>query len=495
MITAICAPMHGAGLYRYNPLPVNKTMTRFSGGHENPEKVERYSIAVITVKEELFPAVQRYFSPTFKTVLASTEEQIQAAVHDPGTHALVFDLDSIGAGAADGVEVLQEIRKLREDLVLVAITESSSNEIALRASQAGADEFFRAPVDYGQLRGVLLGTIEKRALQFEGRWLLHQVESKSAFCGLIGGSEAMQKVYHAIQAVADSDASVLLRGESGVGKELVAHAIVQSGNRQEKPFVCLNCSALPETLIESELFGYERGAFTGAESAKPGQIEIAQGGTLFLDEITTLNHGLQSKLLRVLQDRSVQRLGGRSSRKIDFRLITATNDDLEDMVRKGRFREDLYYRIHVVPITIPPLREREGDIPLLVEHFLRIYCTANKKPIKQLQPEVMQILEDYPWPGNVRELENVVQRMVVMNDSTVIAAHHLPQQVLYSSAVSQEAILIPEEGVDFDAEMERIQVAYLNAALRRTGGNKSAAARLLRIDGQRMKYLCRKLDL
>ena len=464
-------------------------------GASKQSNSERYSIAVVTVKEGLFPQIRRYLEPTFRAVLASTEEQIRVVVQDAGTHGLVFDLDSIGQGSADGIEVLEEIRKLREDLVLLAITESTSSEISLKASQAGADEFCPAPVDFAQLRDVLLGAIEKRALQLEGRWLLYQAESRSAFCGLIGGSEAMQKIYNAIRAVADSDASVLLRGESGVGKELIAQAIVHSGNRAENPFVCLNCSALPETLMEAELFGYEKGAFTGADSAKPGLVETAHGGTLFLDEITTLGHPLQAKLLRVLQDRSVQRLGGRTSRKMDFRLITATNDDLEDLVRTGRFREDLYYRIHVVPILVPPLRDREGDVPLLVEHFLRIYCTSNKKPVKQLQPEVMQILEDYPWPGNVRELENVVQRMVVMNDGPVIAAHHLPQQLLYSSAASQEAILIPEEGVDFDSEIERIQIAYLNAALRRTGGRKSAAAHLLRIDRQRMKYLCRKLGL
>ncbi len=431
---------------------------------------KRYAIAIVTAKGTSFPEIGRYLAPTFRTILATTEDQIQAAVHDFGVHGIVFNLDCIGEGAVDGIEVLQEIRRLREDLVLVALTESTNSEIPLKASQAGADEFFLDSMDFSQLPGVLLGAIEKRALQFEGRWLLDQVESKSAFCGLIGGSEAMQKIYGAIQAVADSNASVLLRGESGVGKELVAHAIVQSGNRQDKPFVCLNCSALPESLIESELFGYERGAFTGAEGAKPGLIETAHGGTLFLDEISTLNHPLQSKLLRILQDRSVQRLGGRSSRKIDFRLITATNDDLEDMMRNGRFREDLYYRINVVPILVPPLRERNGDVPLLVEHFLRIYCTANKKPIKQLEPDVMHILEDYSWPGNVRELENVVQRMVVMNDVPVITVQHLPHQLLRYSAASHEAMLIPEEGVDFDAEMEKIEIAYLNAALRRTDG-------------------------
>jgi transcriptional regulator with PAS, ATPase and Fis domain len=270
---------------------------------------------------------------------------------------------------------------------------------------------------------------------------------------------------------------------------------VQCSDRAEEPYICLNCSALPESLMESELFGYEKGAFTGADSAKPGLIESAQGGTLFLDEITTLNPGLQSKLLRVLQERSVQRLGGRSAKKIDFRLITATNEDLEDCVRKGRFREDLYFRINVVPIQIPPLRQRGGDIALLVNHFLRVYCTAAKKPLKSMNPDVLEILEDYSWPGNVRELENIVQRLVVMNAASTIAAEHLPQNLLYSSTASQEAILIPEGGVDFDAEMERIEVAYLNAALKRSGGKKTAAAALLKVDAQRMKYLCRKHKL
>jgi len=456
---------------------------------------ELYSIAVVTVDESAFPEMRRALAGSFKTTLASTEEQIKGAVEDPQLHGILFDLDSIGEGPRDGIDVLKEIRALREDLVLVAMTKSNDRSISLRASQAGADEFFLAPVNYAQLEIVLARAIEKRALETEGRRLLEQVESKSAFCSLIGGSAAMQKLYQSVEALAGTNASVVLRGESGVGKELVARAIVQCGDRADKPYICLNCSALPETLMESELFGYEKGAFTGADGAKPGLIELAQGGTLFLDEITTLNPGLQSKLLRVLQERSVQRLGGRSARKIDFRLIAATNEDLEDCVRKGRFREDLYFRINVVPIVVPPLREREGDITLLVDHFLRIYCASAKKPLKAVKPDVLEILEDYEWPGNVRELENVIQRLVVMVNSSEITLEHLPQQLLHSSATGQESILIPEEGVDFDAEMERIEIAYLNAALRRTGGKKSAAAALLHVDPQRMKYLCRKLKV
>lgn len=456
---------------------------------------ERYCIAIITLEEQMFREMRRALAPSFRTILASTETQIKALIDDPDVHGIVLDLECIGEGGTDAIEVLEEMRRLRNDLIMIAITSSTSSELPLMASQAGTDHFFPKPVDGGQLRTLLLQTLEKRALQVEGQWLLEQVENRAAFCGLIGGSEAMRRVYQAVESVANSNASVVIRGESGVGKELVARAIVETGSRRDKPLVCLNCSALPETLIESELFGYEKGAFTGAETAKPGMIETAHAGTLFLDEITTLDHALQSKLLRVLQERSVQRLGGRTVKRIDFRLITATNDDLEDMVHKGRFREDLYYRINVVPIVVPPLREREGDIPLLVEHFVRLYCTANQKPARQLQPEVMQILENYSWPGNVRELENVIQRLVLLGDGPSITVHHLPQQLLYSSAVSQEAILIPEDGVDFDAEMERIEIAYLNAALRRTGGKKSAAAALLRIDPQRMKYLCRKLKI
>jgi DNA-binding NtrC family response regulator len=452
-------------------------------------------VALVTINDAIFSIIQEALSRDFRVVQAETENIIKNFVDDPELCAMIFDLDSIGDGAKDGIEVLQEIRALRQDIVLVAVTSSSQRTIPVLASRAGADEFFLSPPNPAELSIVLARAVEKRALELEGRRLVEQVESRSAFCGMIGGSNAMQKLYQAIQSVADSNTTVVLRGESGTGKELIAQAIVQIGNRADKPFICLNCSALPDTLMESELFGYEKGAFTGADSAKPGLIESAHSGTLFLDEITTLTPNLQSKLLRALQEHSVQRLGARSVRKIDFRLICATNEDLEEIVRQGRFREDLYYRINVVPIFVPPLREREGDLPLLADHFLRIFCAAAKKPVKNMQNEVMEILEDYPWPGNVRELENVIQRLVLMNNSSTITADHLPQALLYASTASQEAILIPEEGVDFDAEMERIEIAYLKAALRRTGGKKSAAATLLRVDPQRMKYLCRKLKL
>jgi two-component system response regulator PilR (NtrC family) len=461
----------------------------------NPAQGQVYSVAVVIAEASDFPEMRRGLLPAFRAILADNERAIKDAVEDSSLQSMLFDLDSVGEGARDGVDVLQEIRTIREDIVLVAMTRSRDHNLPLRASQAGADEFVLGPVNYAELQSVLARAIEKRAHEMEGRRIVQQLESKSAFCSLIGASAAMQKLYQTIQAVADSNTTVVLRGESGTGKELIASAIVQSSDRAGQPYICLNCSALPESLIESELFGYEKGAFTGADTARAGLIESAQNGTLFLDEITTLNPGLQSKLLRVLQERTVQRVGGRASKKIDFRLICATNDDLEDLVRKGRFREDLYYRINVVPITVPPLRDREGDVALLADHFLRNYCAASKKPLKTVQPEVLEILEEYPWPGNVRELENLVQRLVVMVSGPNITAEHLPQNLIRHSASGQEAILIPEEGVNFDAEMERIEIAYLTAALRRTGGKKSAAAALMQIDPQRMKYLCRKHGL
>jgi len=461
---------------------------------ESP-KAPRLLVSVVSVDEKIFSAILGALREDFKVVKAETEDTIKELVDNPELRAMIFDLDSIGDGAKDGIEVLQQIRALREDIVLVAISSTNQRSIPVMASRAGADEFFLSPPNSTELSIVLARAVEKRALELEGRRLVEQVERRSAFCGMIGGSNAMQKLYQTIQAVADSNSTVLLRGESGTGKELIAQAIVQSGERAGKPFICLNCSALPDTLMESELFGYEKGAFTGADSAKPGLIESAHSGTLFLDEITTLTPNLQSKLLRALQEHSVQRLGARSVRKIDFRLLCATNEDLEEIVRQGRFREDLYYRINVVPIFVPPLRDREGDLPLLADHFLRIFCAAAKKTLKTMQHDVLEILEDYPWPGNVRELENVIQRLVLMNNSSTITADHLPQSLLYASTASQEAILIPEQGVDFDAEMERIEIAYLKAALRRTNGKKSAAAALLKVDPQRMKYLCRKLKL
>lgn len=455
----------------------------------------RYRVVIVTTDELVRPEAETYLATDYDLRVLPTWDELLVLIQGDPPDAIFLDIDTVGEHSEDGITALAKLRSLDPDFVLVGLTRSNSRNLRLKALDSAVDEYFVAPINFEEVRIVLGRALEKRAVEIEYR-NRNSEDAEQQPCGeLIGGSEPMRRVYEAVRRVADSASTVLIRGESGTGKELVARAIVSLGCRSDKPFVSINCAALPENLIETELFGHERGAFTDAKTARPGHIELAHTGTLFLDEIATLGLALQSKLLRVLEDRVVTRIGGKLAKKIDFRLLAATNDDLEKMVQTGRFREDLYYRINVVPIAVPPLRERLGDLPLLVDHFLRIYCRANNKPPRQVESEVLAVMEDYAWPGNVRELENVIQRLVLMSDSPVISLKHLPQQLLVASNASQEAILIPEEGVDFDTEMERIELAYLTAALNRTGGRKSAAAVLLRIDPQRMKYLCRKRNL
>jgi DNA-binding NtrC family response regulator len=412
-----------------------------------------------------------------------------------GVSGIVLDIDTQGKDPLGGLRVLKELRRLEANLTLISVSRAVARSVEKQAIEAGADAHFRNPVDIAELRVTMLETMRHRGDEADRERMRQQSLESSRFHDFVGVSEPMRLAYDAIQQVAGSNVNVLIRGESGTGKELAARAIVALSSRAKKPYIRLNCAALPENLIESELFGSERGAFTGAAESRPGQIELADGGTLFLDEIATLAVDLQTKLLRVLEDRQVQRLGGRTMRKIDFRLICATHEPLEEMVRTGRFREDLYYRIHVVPIYLPPLRERSGDISLLCGYFLEVHCLANGLPVKRMSAEALAALEEHTWPGNVRELENLIQRLVVTVRRDEIAAADLPSRVMAQSVAAQEAILVPAEGTDFDGEIRRLELALLTTALRRTAGSKAAAARLLNIDSQRMKYLCRKYGI
>jgi DNA-binding NtrC family response regulator len=455
----------------------------------------RFTIVIVTDDERVRPEAETHLATEFDLIVLQTWDELTALIDQGLPDAILLDLETVRQRSQEGITAILELRALTPDLVLIGLTRSNSRSLRLRAVAATVDDYFVAPIDFGEVQSVLKRALEKRALEIECRQQLSERTEQKSFCDLIGGSEPMERVYDAIKRVAQSTSTVLIRGESGTGKELVARAIVAMGPRAQKPFVSINCAALPENLIETELFGHEKGAFTDARAARAGHIELAHTGTLLLDEIATLGLALQSKLLRVLEDRAVTRIGGQSARKIDFRLIAATNQGLEDMVQAGRFREDLYYRINVVPITLPALRDRPGDVPILMDHFLRLYCGSNHVPLKRLDPEVMQILEDDAWPGNVRELENLVQRLVLMVDGPVIKVQHLPQRLLYNNAASQESLLIPEGGVSFDEEIAKIEVAYLTAALRRSGGSKIGAARLLKVDKQKMHYLCRKYGI
>ena len=449
-------------------------------------------VCLVSVDEDFLKLMALEIEPWCNVTQRSVYDGLARwAQHQDTVSAIVLDIDTAGKDNFGGLRVLNELRRLNANLTLISLSRAVARSVEKQALEAGADAHFRSPVDVGELRTVLVELLRYRAEAAKRNRILES----SRFQDFVGSSEPMRLVYDAIQQVAGSNINVLIRGESGTGKELAARAIVALSRRADKPFIRLNCAALPENLIESELFGSERGAFTGATEARPGQIELADRGTLFLDEIATLTVPLQTKLLRVLEDHQVQRLGGRTFRKIDFRLICATNEPLEEMARTGRFREDLYYRIHVIPIDLPPLRDRRGDIPMLCESFLQVHCMANGIGMKRLTEDALAALEEYAWPGNVRELENLIQRLVVTVRGDEIGVRHLPTTLLAESIAVQEAVLLPAEGADFDKEVSRLEIALLTTALNRTGGSKAAAARLLYIDGQRMKYLCRKYEL
>jgi DNA-binding NtrC family response regulator len=463
-----------------------------------PEEVTIPGVCVVTTDQVFLDELVPELTPWFQVVLRENFDDLSRWTREAGVLAVLLDIDTDdedGKEAHGGLPVLRELRMLNQNIVIVSLSRSRTRSVEKQALEAGADLHFRSPVDISELRLALVDAVTRRWEDQTREEMRRQAFESSRFQDFVGASEPMRIVYDAIQQVAGSSVNVLIRGESGTGKELAARAIVALSSRANKPYIRLNCAALPESLIESELFGSERGAFTGATEARPGQIELADGGTLFLDEIATLTLPLQTKLLRVLEDHQVQRLGGRTYKKIDFRLICATNEPLEEMVRTGRFREDLYYRIHVVPVQLPPLRERAGDIPLLCDYFLQIHCLANGFPVKRLEDNVLAAFEGHTWPGNVRELENLIQRLVITVRGDEIRANHLPPRLLAHNAAVREAALLPEGGVDLDAEVQQLEVALLSAALRRTQGSKAAAARLLKVDAQRMKYLCRKYSL
>ena len=343
---------------------------------------------------------------------------------------LLLGLPIASGSVKECTELLGRLDGSEIDTLVIVLSSDDKKSSALKVIDAGSYDYFIKPIDTDVLRHLLERAVEKLHIQRENRILREEISRKNALGDLIGATDSMRHVFESIKRVAKATTNVIIRGESGVGKELVARALHDQSPRRSRAFVSVNCAALPEGLMEAELFGYERGAFTGAVATKEGRIELAGGGTLFLDEIATLTPALQSKLLRVLEEHALMRLGGKKSIKVDFRLICATNEDLEEMVKQDRFREDLYYRIHVVPIFVPALRERVEDIPVLAEYFVSVYCAANSLPAKPIAGEAMQALKRYPWPGNVRELENAIQRLVIMTDGDSITVKDLPPEIL-----------------------------------------------------------------
>jgi DNA-binding NtrC family response regulator len=422
-------------------------------------------------------------------------EQAYALLREAELDVLLLDLSMPSGGVREAVALLRELGESDIDTIVLALSEDERKTTTLRVMEAGAYDCFLKPVDADLLRTIIDRAVEQLGVERENRLLREEIHRKNALGDLLGSTDAMRDLFDSIRRVARTATTVVIRGESGTGKELVARAIHDLSPRRHRPFISVNCAALPETLMEAELFGYERGAFTGATAPKEGRVELAHRGTLFLDEIGTLSLALQSKLLRVLEDHTVVRLGGKKSIKVDFRLLTATNEDLEELVRQDGFREDLYYRIHVVPLFIPSLRERVEDIPLLVDYFVKVYSAANHLEPKRVAEDALQALKRYPWPGNVRELENVVQRMVLMSEEELITLKDVPKDVAQVAAVNQRRFRVPPQGLQLDEEVAAFERRWLEAALAQTEGIKAAAARLLGLNPDRMKYLCRKHKL
>jgi two-component system response regulator AtoC len=411
----------------------------------------------------------------------------------------LITLDAVLPGM-DGLETLRRIKQRVPEVPVIMLSGHGQARTIVEAMRLGAADFLRKPFEVEELELAFRKALENRALEEEVRSLRGRVRSEADGLLMGGDNPKMREVREIIEQVADTDITVLVRGESGTGKEVVARALFQLGNRRSRPFVKVNCAALPSELLESELFGFEKGAFTGAQKRKLGKFEYADQGTIFLDEISEMAPGLQAKLLQVLQDGEFSRLGGEKDVRVDARIIAATNRNLEEAVRNAEFREDLYYRLNVVTILIPPLRDRIDAVPLLVEHFLQMYNEQYKKSLEKLSPETMKLLMDYHWPGNVRELENMIKRMVVLGSEQTVLQELSQSKPLRMIEADQEKLDLSALGVDFSDDQEldlkaiskrASQIAekkVIERVLGQTRWNRKEAAERLKISYKALLY-------
>jgi Nif-specific regulatory protein len=441
----------------------------------------------------------------YEVVQASDGEEAIAAL--PRVDAVITDLKM---PRVDGMTVLRRAAAENPDVPVIIITAHGSVDSAVEAVKAGAFDYIEKPFEQEQIRQVVAKAVKQSEAQRRAPRPL-AVEGAAGRFGLVGQSHAMRQIFAVIDKVADTPSTVLISGESGTGKELVAKAMHEHSARRAGPFIKINCAAIPKTLMESELFGYEKGAFTGAVGSKPGRFELADHGTLFLDEIGEIPVEMQVKLLRALQESEFERVGGIKTIKVDVRLVTATNRDLEKETRAGNFREDLYYRLNVVPLSIPPLRERREDIPLLVEHILRKFNERLKKAIEGVSAEAMERLVAYGWPGNIRELENVLERTLLFCDGPRIRLQDLPAELgaapaagvsappvaaSSSSALPASMSSAPQSLKDIvRAETERVERELIMKALEETGGNVTQAAKLLKISRKSLQMKMKEFGL
>ena len=403
-------------------------------------------------------------------------------------------LSDIRMPDVSGVDVLRAAKELNRDIVAIMMTAFASTDTAVEALRLGANDYFTKPFSMDELRLKVRHHFENHRLRQENVLLRRALGTAQEFCNMIGHSETMLAVFRMVETIGRTNSTVLITGESGTGKDLVARAIHFHSLRRDRPFVAVNCGAIPETLLESELFGHIRGAFTGADANKKGLIEVAENGTIFLDEIGEMNGTMQVKLLRVLQDRKFRRLGGTEEVQADIRVIAATNQDLQKLVAAGRFREDLFYRINVIPIHLPPLRERREDIPVLAEHFLAKFAELMGKPVRTIAADAITLLQNYGWPGNVRELENLVERGVALEAHEAL----LPETIaayLGARPASSSTGELPTGGFDLEQHVKDIERDYIAQALKRAGGVQVKAAELLGMSFRSFRYYVKKYNL
>ena len=419
----------------------------------------------------------------YRVVLASDGRAALERVQAGGIDLIVTDLRMPGL---TGLDLLRAAKAIMPDVDVILLTAFGTVEEAVKAMKDGAYDFLTKPFRREQLIKLIDKALERRDLIEQNRALKKQLEDLRAKGQMIGASPSWRRMLTLVEQVADSSATILIQGESGTGKELVARSIHERSARHSGPFVAVNCAALPETLLESELFGYEKGAFTGAGSRKEGRFDLANGGTLFLDEVADLSLVTQPKILRVLQEGEFERLGGTRTLQVDVRILAATNQDLSEMVKDKRFREDLYYRLNVITVRVPPLRERPEDIRVLAQHYLRVYSAKNGRKLDAFTAEALERLEAYAWPGNVRELENLVERSVLLARKDRIDAEDLPEEVMGVKRPPRDAILEL-----IGTPLADVEQRLLDETLRITGGNKTQAAKLLGID---VRTVARKLE-
>jgi two-component system response regulator PilR (NtrC family) len=419
---------------------------------------------------------------------------------DPGYDIVISDISMPGM---TGLELLRHTTEVAPHTDVMIMTAYGSKETAIQALNEGAIHYVEKPFDLEEIKVVVRNTFDRRRiaaenadLKLQNRDLRAVLSEKYSFDELIGRSGKMRAIFQLIERVAGTNSTIMISGESGTGKELIARAIHYNSQRRESPFVSINCGALPDPLLESELFGHMKGSFTGASSNKKGLFEVADGGTIFLDEIGETSPAMQIKLLRVLQERRIRRVGGTEEIEADVRVITATNQNLETMVREKAFREDLFYRINVIPIRMPALREKPEDIPSLADHFLEKYGRQVGKSIDGISDAALECLEVYQWPGNVRELENVIERAVALETETLIRPDSLPREVRLGKGTGGEVdVVLPDGGIDLDSHLEELRRRYMMEAMERTGGVQTRAAEMLGMTFRSFRYFAKKYGL